>query len=120
MAGAGTALGLLLSWACAPLLPIPTGDALARVQGDRPHLTLRDLQCRLQASTRPIAPVGHRAAPALQVIDPEVQWDKADYAEDVEEKAKNLRTPAGDSILSYLKIMAMSIKVTKLLRRIFS
>ena len=40
---AGISLCLTLSWACAPLLPYPTADALLRAQAGQPQLTLQDL-----------------------------------------------------------------------------
>ncbi len=46
-------LFLGLSWACAPLLPYPTGEGLLRVQEDQPQMTIKDLEIgrRQYAST---------------------------------------------------------------------
>lgn len=40
---AGAALFFTLSWACAPLLPYPTGEGLLRAQTEQPAVTLHDL-----------------------------------------------------------------------------
>jgi cytochrome c553 len=44
---------LTLSWACAPLLPYPTGEGLLRAQAEQPNITLQDLEKgrRLYAAT---------------------------------------------------------------------
>jgi hypothetical protein len=101
----GFLLGLTLTWACAPLLPYPTGEGLLRVQAEQPSLTLEDLEKgrRLYAATCASCHTLHLPSDLTAKA-----WRKVILRMQVKAKIDDTRR---DTILSYL--LAMDTKEGK-------
>lgn len=101
---AGALLGLTLSWACAPLLPYPTEEAVTRIQADQPALTLQDLRVGRRSYAAHCASC-HRLHLPWEM--PPKAWEKV--VARMQEKAK-IDDATSDSILAYLVAMDRKIK----------
>jgi mono/diheme cytochrome c family protein len=94
-------LFLGLSWACAPLLPYPTGEGLLRVRVDQPQISIKDLEIgrRLYAATCASCHVLH-----LPSDHTSRDWRK--ILSRMQVKA-NIDDDKRDSIFAYLAAMGM-------------
>jgi len=97
---AGTALGLIISWGCAPLLPYPTRDGLLRVQASQPNLSLQDLEIGRRLYAAHCASCHRLHLPSELTLK---AWEK--IVPRMHEKAK-LDDTKGDSIMAYLTALS--------------
>ncbi len=92
-------LSLTLIWACAPLLPYPTGEGLSRIQAERPNLTLQDLEIGRRFYADHCANCHRLHIPSEKTAK---DWKKT--VARMQERAK-IDDATSDSILAYLVAM---------------